>query len=225
MPEPAVQTAMSHLADCVHGVRYEETPDGQLRAQAPPEGFFFTGEKSSKVGPGQYEPEVGAVRPSPKAAGFGRGPDVDRAALLLSSSVAPGKPGGRMCFSLSCGYNNGGVLCYPSHAAWYEPCSFRSALRPCPHAFLTLQSCRLCLMHAGNEPCQPLACSHCEQHSARDRLNNCSWSCIFEGWQQGLPEQCQSIATKHQDPGTAPGPSTMAAILGHSWCQAGSFCQ
>ena len=71
--------------------RYEETPDGQLRPQPPPDGIFFTGEKNNHVGPGQYESAIGAVRPEPKAAGFGRGPEVDRAALLLSSSIAPGE--------------------------------------------------------------------------------------------------------------------------------------
>ena len=74
------------MPDC----RYEETPQGQLRPQPPPEGTMFTGEKTNKVGPGQYEPAVGAVRPDPKAAVFGRGPEIDRTAYLLATSAAPG---------------------------------------------------------------------------------------------------------------------------------------
>lgn len=70
--------------------RYEETPEGQLRPQPPPQGSIFTGDKTSRVGPGQYDPSVGAVRPDPKAAVFGRGPEIDRTALLLGTSVAPG---------------------------------------------------------------------------------------------------------------------------------------
>jgi hypothetical protein len=71
-------------------LRYEETPEGQLQAQPPPEGTIFTGERNSRVGPGQYDPTVAGVRPQPKAAVFGRGPEINRTAFLLSSSVAPG---------------------------------------------------------------------------------------------------------------------------------------
>ena len=51
---------------------------------------MFSGEKANKVGPGQYDPTVGAVRPDPKAAVFGRGPEIDRTAFLLGTSAAPG---------------------------------------------------------------------------------------------------------------------------------------
>ena len=78
--------------------RYEETPEGQLRPQPPPQGSIFTGDKTSRVGPGQYDPSVGAVRPDPKAAVFGRGPEIDRTALLLGTSVAPGI---MLCFQLT----------------------------------------------------------------------------------------------------------------------------
>ncbi|KAL3162146.1 hypothetical protein ABBQ32_009855 [Trebouxia sp. C0010 RCD-2024] len=72
-----------------HSYGYEETPEGQLRPQPPPQGSIFTGDKTSRVGPGQYDPSVGAIRPDPKAAVFGRGPEIDRTALLLGTSVAP----------------------------------------------------------------------------------------------------------------------------------------
>ncbi|KAA6422522.1 MAG: hypothetical protein FRX49_07383 [Trebouxia sp. A1-2] len=69
---------------------YEETPEGQLQAQPHPESTVFTGERNSRVGPGQYDPTVAGVRPQPKAAVFGRGPEINRTAFLLSSSIAPG---------------------------------------------------------------------------------------------------------------------------------------
>ena len=61
-----------------------------MRPQPPPEGSLFTGEKTNRVGPGQYDPTVGAIRPDPKAAVFGRGPEIDRTAFLLGTSAAPG---------------------------------------------------------------------------------------------------------------------------------------
>ena len=85
-----VSKAKRQLEKLMPDCRYEETPQGQLRPQPPPEGTIFTGEKTSRVGPGQYEPAVGAVRPDPKAAVFGRGPEIDRTAYLLGTSAAPG---------------------------------------------------------------------------------------------------------------------------------------
>lgn len=70
--------------------RYEETPEGGLKPQAP-EGVIFTGEKSNTIGPGHYNPSPTAVKAEPKAANFGRGGEIDRTAFLLGNTAAPGK--------------------------------------------------------------------------------------------------------------------------------------
>ena len=93
--------------------RYEETPEGQLRAQAP-EGTLFTGERNSQVGPGQYDPAVGGVRPDPKAAIFGRGPEIDRTAFLLGRSAAPGTSVPLLLCALQCGGVEPDVQTLPS---------------------------------------------------------------------------------------------------------------
>lgn len=70
--------------------RYEETPEGGLKPQAP-EVVIFTGEKNNTIGPGQYNPTSAAVQAEPKAATFGKGGEIDRTAFLLGNTTAPGK--------------------------------------------------------------------------------------------------------------------------------------